>query len=499
MKKETNLEETRVEKKKKTTKRRNIKIAIEGPSSFKKVNKLLTTRVNNLKKKNKEAKEIYSGIENGSNSFLRVKRTENTNFDLTWIRIIEDTIPALDEIIKNPRINTKNVSNIVPIELAKKTNSESIRHLSSHSQFVKEIDEQGNVIPNKILNIETEDNYLTYENKFIATLIRRLVLFVEKRYEYIEKYSPLRDYEVLYVKNKSIINGVEYTIESKVISSKISENTNDKQVASTTFMKKISFIRKYVKYFYSSQFMKMFKNEKNVRSPILQTNIIRKNPRYRKCYELYRFIETYDKLGVSFLIKETFDKPEKELEEKYKNLALMNVLALEGSEAKIPLKKREVKKNTRILKSIDDDIFTFYPLGTDPEFIRIDEDYINYKTGKVKDLKKKPKKLERKYDIGKYLNKGKIDKDKARREELLKRKKLEQIEFEKEQKELKIKEEKERQRLALLKQKEEEKRRQDELEKARTFVKNVASTDLKENEENELLNSDVNEETNLDN
>ena len=485
------VEIQKVKSKKKTTKKRNIKLDIESPSSFKKVNKLLTTRVNNLKKKNKEASLMFEGLENGSNSFLRVKRTENTNFDLTWVKIIEDTIPALDEIIKNPRINTKNVSNIVPIELAKKTNSESIRHLSSHSQFVKEIDSEGNVIPNKILNIETEDNYLTYENKFIATLIRRLVLFVEKRYEYIEKYSPLRDYEVLYVKNKSIINGIEYTVESKVISSKISENTSDKEVASTTFMKKIAFIRKYVKYFYSSPFMKMFKNEKNVRSPILQTNIIRKNPRYRKCYELYRFIETYDKLGVSFLIKETFDKPTVELEEKYKNLVLENILALEGSEAKIPFKKREVKKNTRILKSIDDDIFTFYPLGTDPEFIRIDEDYINYKSGKVKDLKKKPKKLERKYDIGKYLSKGKIDKDKARREELLKRKKLEALAFEKEQKELKIKEEKERERLRLLKLKEEEKRRLDELEKARTFVKESATTDLETNT-NEENNSENN-------
>lgn len=473
----------KVKSKKKTTKNRNIKLDISSPSSFQKVNKLLTTRVNNLKKKNKETKLIYEGLENGSNSFLRVKRTENTNFDLTWIKMIEDAIPALDEIIKNPRINTKNVSNIVPVELAKKTNSESIRHLSSHSQFVKEIDSKGNVIPNKILNIETEDNYLTYENKFIATLIRRLVLFVEKRYEYIEKYSPLRDYEVLYVKNKSIINGIEYNVETKVISSKISENTSDKEVASNTFMKKIAFIRKYVKYFYSSQFMKMFKNEKNVRSPILQTNIIRKNPRYRKCYELYRFIETYDKLGVNFLIKETFDKPSKDLEEKYKNLALMNVLALEGSEAKIPLKKREVKKNTRILKSIDDDIFTFYPVGSDPEFIRVDDEYLNYKSGKVSNLKKKPKKLERKYDIGKYLNKGKIDKDKARREELLKRKKLEALQFEKEQKELKIKEEKERERIRLLKLKEEEKRRLDELEKARAYVKESASIDLKNNDD----------------
>ena len=119
-----------------------------------------------------------------------------------------------------------------------------------------------------------------------------------------------------------------------------------------------------------------------------------------------------------------------------------------------------------------------------------DKVYINYKSGKVKDLKKKPKKLERKYDIGKYLSKGKIDKDKARREELLKRKKLEALAFEKEQKELKIKEEKERERLRLLKLKEEEKRRLDELEKARTFVKESATTDLETN---------INEENNSEN
>ena len=85
MKKE-NIESKKVEikkvkSKKKTTKKRNIKLDIESPSSFKKVNKLLTTRVNNLKKKNKEASLMFEGLENGSNSFLRVKRTENTNFE----------------------------------------------------------------------------------------------------------------------------------------------------------------------------------------------------------------------------------------------------------------------------------------------------------------------------------------------------------------------------------------------------------------------------------
>ncbi len=457
-------------KKKRVNKLRNQKVS----SSFEKANKKLTSRINNLKKKDKNSGEIYSALKNGSNQFLRMNRVENSNFDLTWMKRIEQTIPALDEIIRNPKINTKNVSNVVPIELARKTNSESIQHLSTHSQFVKEINEDGEVIPSKILNIEAEDNYITYENKFIATLIRRLLLFVEKRYEYIEKYSPMKDYEILYVKNRSVINGVEYIIESKVIAAKESESSNDKLIASEEFGKRIATIRKYVKYFYSSPFMKMFKNEKNVRAPILQTNIIRKNPRYRKCYELYKFIERYDKLGVNFVIKEDYkDFSDKDKIEMY-NLSLANVLTLKGSDTNHKIKSTKKVKSPKILKSMDDDIFTFYPLGTDPEFIRIDEEYLNYKELNTKDLKKKPDDLERKFKIGNYLKKGKNDVEKKRREELLKRKKKENVQFEKEQKRLLAEQEKEMARRAAEERKAQERARQAELEKARQYVRDEA-------------------------
>ena len=463
-------------KKKRVNKLRNQKIE----SSFQKANKKLTTRINNLKKKDKNSYDIYSALKNGSNQFLRMNRVENSNFDLTWIKKIEDCIPALDEIIRNPKITTKSVSNVVPIELARKTNSESIQHLSTHSQFVKEINDEGEVIPSKILNIVAEDNYITYENKFIATLIRRLLLFVEKRYEYIEKYSPMKDYEILYVKNRSVINGVEYIVESKVIAAKESESSNDKLIASQEFAKRIAVIRKYVKYFYSSSFMKMFKNEKNVRAPIIQTNIIRKNPRYRKCYELFKFIERYDKLGVNFVIKEDYkDFSEKDKIEMY-NLSLANVLTLKSSDTNHKIKSNKKVKSPKILKSMDDDIFTFYPLGTDPEFIRIDEDYLNYKETNTKDLKKNPDDLERKFKIGNYLKKGKNDVEKKRREELLKRKKKENIQFEKEQKRLLAEQEKEMARREAEERKAIEKARQAELEKAREYVRNEAK---KQNEE----------------
>lgn len=499
------VKEAKVEVKKPKKKRVNRLKNQKTQSSFEKASKKLQTRFNNLTRKDENAKDILNCLKTGSNSFLRVSRTENTAFDMSWIKEIEKAIPSIDEIIKNPRINTKNVTNVVPIELAKKTNSESIQHLATHSQYVKEIDENGDVIPSKILNIEAEDNYLTYENKFIATLIRRLVIFVEKRYEYIIKYSPLKDYDIMYVKNRSVINGVEYIVESKVIASKISESQSDKNISGHEFVKKVNLIRKYIKYFYASSFMKKFKNEKNVRSPIIQTNIIRKNPRYRKCYELYKFIERYDKLGVNFLIKEDYkDFDEKTKKEMY-NLTLANVLTLKGNDAKYKIKSKKKIKKPKVLTTVDDDVFTFYPIGEDPEFIRVDEKYLDYKSANTETLKKKPKMPERKFAIGNYLKKGKVDKDKKRRDELLKRKKAEAIQFEKEQKLLLAEQEKEIARQKALLEKEEERRRQDELEKARVYVKEEANKyaneleSILEEERKKLIEESLKNQENFDN
>jgi len=484
--KETTKKGTKISKKevKKTTKKvdkkttKTRKPSKNRLSRYVKGSRKLDQRINTLIKNDENIKEIYEDIKNGSNSFMRLDRIENTAYDMTWIKKIEDVIPAIDEIIRSPRINTKTIGNIVPIELARKTNSESIRHLSTHSQYVKDIDRvTGEVIPSKILNIEADDDYMIYENRFLATLIRRLVLFVEKRYDYIQKYSPLKDFEILYVKNKSVVDGLEVMIESKVIVSKTSTSPNE--LANTTeFVKRVRTVRKYVRYFYSSNFMKMFKHEKNVRSPILMTNIIRKNPRYHKCYELYRFIERYDKLGVNFTIDEKYLNVNDKNKESLYQLSLASLLALKGEEATLPLRDKKVSKSTRILKSMDDDVFTFFPTGEDPEFVRVDQEYLDYEKGDLDNLKKKPNSLLRKYEIGKYLKKGRLDKESKRRQELLERKKKELVQFEKDQKKLVKEQEKEKIR------KENEKRKaylndeRDQIASAREFIKTEALIDL---------------------
>lgn len=122
--------------------------------------------------------------------------------------------------------------------------------------------------------------------------------------------------------------------------------------------------------------MKILKNEKDVTNPILQTNVIRKNPLYHKCYNLYKFIERYNNLGVNYSIDEKYTLlNEEERQEMNANL-LSSFLSLK-SKAPVKVKRRKHKVyKQKVLTNVDEDIYVFSPASNEPlEFIRIDEGY----------------------------------------------------------------------------------------------------------------------------
>ena len=103
-------------------------------------------------------REVYEPVRKGKNTYLRVDRTQTTDLDLSWVKRIEDCVPQLGKITTNPKKVMQIFSEVVAVEKAKKITAESVVHLASHTQFVKTVDEHGNVTPNKILNIYNDDN-----------------------------------------------------------------------------------------------------------------------------------------------------------------------------------------------------------------------------------------------------------------------------------------------------------------------------------------------------
>lgn len=402
------------------------------------------SRMNTLKKE-AYAAELFAGLEAGKNSYMRIDRLESSNFDMAWIKAIEDCIYDIGEIVANPKQVTKVVTGIVPVELARKTGAESVQHLASHTQYIKEITESGDVVPNKILNIGSDEDIHTYENRFIATLIRRLVLFIQKRYEFIKNFSTLHDEEILYYKTKAIVDGSEVEIETKI---KVkSESDSESANQSNSYVNRIVKLREYIMYFYGSPFMKELKTERDVRNPIVMTNILRKNPKYHKCYELFRFIEKYDKLGVSYKLDEDASIFTDEELAELNTVMFTNYLALKGKDRSKTTKGFSRQYKPRILTSLDDEQFIYGDLLKGPiEFLRVDQGYQDYLDAQLKqDIPAHPTKTEKEYYEEEITAKNTRKVEKAALDKLVKRKKKEQQDYEKQVREIIAQREKEEQ------------------------------------------------------
>lgn len=408
--------------------------------------------------KDKNISGIYDSMLEGKNSYLRLTRKGSSSFDPSWISVIEDVLFDLGEIVNKPREVTDLESNVVPIELAKKVDGKSVQHLASHTENIKEVKENGDIIPSKILSHFHVENIHTYENRFIATLVRRLVLFIEKRYEFIKNTINLTTDDVMIVKNKSVVNGQEVEIETKITVKK--QATDESAVNAKEYIDRILSMREYIYYYYSSPFMKEMKNERDVRKPILQTNIIRKNPKYHKCYETFLFIEKFDSLGVSYHLDENYQTLNEEERKDLNYLMLSNYLAIQDESEYASIKKNSKVYKPKILTSMDDEKFVYGEILKGPiEFVRIDKKYQDYLNSKIRDdLPVHPNKYEKALYEDEYKYKRERKEDEKELEKLIARKRKEIADYEKviaklvERRELEEAEEKRKQLEALREQ-----------------------------------------------
>lgn len=95
---------------------------------------------------------------------------------------------------------------------------------------------------------------------------------------------------------------IEYNVEMTVKDRQnFAENDADNM---DTFMR-IDRVRRLVMALRGSSFCQLMKRCSVVRSPIQRTNLIMKDPNYRKCFQLWQFMERYDKVGYSIQVKDS--------------------------------------------------------------------------------------------------------------------------------------------------------------------------------------------------
>ena len=284
-------------------------------------------------------RDTMSAITEGKSTMTIDQKFNKKIFDMEWIDVIEDCLASLDNIVRNPRRFITIEEDIIDISLARNISPESIRHLAQHTNYIASVDEQkGTVTPSKILNTAKEESFEVYENRFAFTLLKKLNDFVDKRYKELESALVNESSELtININSEYKYQGSTMRVELKATTNmpfdKFSEqniNMNEGATEGMTPLQRVSRMHQIIMGFLGSPFAKAMRNSAPVRPPITRTNVIKKEPNFKKALVLWQFIESYDKKGFEIeKVNEHSVLPES-LDEQYRHILFLNDLILEN-------------------------------------------------------------------------------------------------------------------------------------------------------------------------
>lgn len=249
--------------------------------------------------------ELYQSDKSGKvkefnnklSSELHITSSYDSNInDLKWLDIMEDTIKYLDNILRNPNKFIINEEEVIKIELAKRVTVESIKHLSRNTNLIQDIDKKtGDVKPSKILNINKEESFDTYENRFIYSLIQNMKLYVNKKKSNMDFKSHKKGEKRLEYSGSSSL-GKEKVKMNMVFDSSIDDNSSG---GGEDIFKRIEDLEMHIRELCNYD---VYKNIDKlhislVRSPIKKTNVIIKNVNFQYAMKLWTFLEADDGKG----------------------------------------------------------------------------------------------------------------------------------------------------------------------------------------------------------
>lgn len=327
---------------------------------------------------------FYQGLYEGKNRLALATATELKKFDDSWIKEIETYIPSIDKIVRNLKSTLRYEEEVVIIEKAKKTDSQTVRHLAANTQYLKHNNPNSRtdlpVTPQKLLVKTSEIEYGIYENRFVKTLILKLARFVSDRVKVLKEDLKKKKYTTLKHNVELELDQIKYQVDLNI--NEVETLEGDKVAKlNEELLARAEHLNYQIGNLTTSHFMKMMRPYKEVRSPIMKTQIILKNTDYRNCYRLWQFLEEYSQLGYE-VIREEHKRRFSESYRKHMNqqalFALSTLLYHDPARTKNEeLESRRYKAIKAEMAKITPDNLILNPKTYDIEDSKINEYYLN--------------------------------------------------------------------------------------------------------------------------
>jgi len=308
-------------------------------------------------------------IHSSRNTFAMNRKIMEKVIDVSWVEAIENGIIHLDNFMRNPRKTIEDVEEIVPIALSKKITIESVKHLAQHTDYIQSVDKKtGKITPSKILNVHKEESLMTYENKFVNTLVDRLFIFINTRYEKLAQVA--KDEKVMAMDYDTDIDdgsGGKLKVSLKV---ETIEDLDSRDENGVTIWQRVEKLKKAIEGYKGSELCKTLGNT-FIRPPVMRTNAIMKNVDLKACLTLWQYIESYDKVGYEINVENTAVKPEQDYIEDFYKIIILNFLLFRSYTGSEKTKLEELKTQRskplapKFVKKFDKELASDYGVSSE--------------------------------------------------------------------------------------------------------------------------------------
>lgn len=259
--------------------------------------------------KSYQLNELLGAIREYQIDLLIVKKPITGYDDQSLLRSISEVVPMIMDICSHPKQSLRTEEAILDVNLVKRINSNTMNHLSSHSEHWKARTLNG-LIPNRLKADIFEDEINIYENLFFRMAVDDVLRYVHRQVSAIEetikqnrkgidldKYGKqLRDDKRIQMFLKLMPN---YNVEEKEI-----EN-----LTLTELLNQWKRLEKQFSTVEASQFFRSIDKKKHISRNIHPTNILKKDSRYNALFRLWNVLqrqqikESTDTKGISGDVK----------------------------------------------------------------------------------------------------------------------------------------------------------------------------------------------------
>lgn len=293
---------------------------------------------------------LFNELQQGEKTIYNKTVREAKIFDGNFLDVVIGAYPSLLKICRDPKKTLAYMQEVVAMEKAKKVDSESIRHLASHTQYIRDINEQNEVIPSKILSTYAEDNIGIYENRFIKSLINRVIVFLDTRLKLMDENLESISADEIRYKNNIKLSHRKIDLEMNIkISNEILDET---QKARELFDKTKNALDKYRALKGTGLYQAVAKL-KDVVPPIMKTNIILHNPDFKIAYNLWLYIDRTTEVGYNVQSDEKTNDDDDVILNDFNHIGVFLINDLMHQRGIRSLEAFDGEKNVRELKHDD--------------------------------------------------------------------------------------------------------------------------------------------------